>query len=151
MCCRLPVEVNAEPTSQPSTQARDGIPTAAAGSAALEPRLRAHDRPARRSIRAINASMVEIDRKFAGVISDAGIMISNSASTASIRSTMSIELRPASVSWSSTDTGREIEFFARICVTSSTNRALRNPVLRSNISLRPESSTALKGYIGGTV
>jgi hypothetical protein len=58
----------------------------------------AYSREIRGSILTINASMVEIDRKFVGVISDAGIRISNSASTASIRLIISIELSPASLS-----------------------------------------------------
>ena len=87
-------------------------------------------------------SIVEIERKLAGVMSDAGIMISNSASTAIIRLTMSSEVRPASLSWSSIDGDRVIEFFDSICLTSSTNRSLGKPVLRSGISSLPESSEA---------
>src|SRR6266480_859713 len=96
-------------------------------------------RAARAAILRIKASIVEIERKLAGVMSDAGIMISNSASTAIIRLTMSSEVRPASLSWSSIDGDRVIEFFDSICLTSSTNRSLGKPVLRSGISSFPES------------
>jgi hypothetical protein len=89
--------------------------------------------------------MVEIERKFSGVISDAGIITSNSASTASIRLTMSIEVSPISVSWSSVDTGRVIEFFVSISLTRASNRSLGTPVPGSSISSLPESSGALKG------
>ncbi len=74
-------------------------------------------RAARAAILRIKASIVEIERKLAGVMSDAGIMISNSASTAIIRLTMSSEVRPASLSWSSIDGDRVIEFFDSICLT----------------------------------
>ena len=45
-------------------------------------------------------------------------MISNSASTASIRLTISIELKPTWESCSSTNIDRVIECFARISLTS---------------------------------
>ncbi len=53
--------------------------------------------------------IVEIDRKFAGVMSISGISRSNSASTESIRLTISSEVRPTSRRSSSELTGRLIE------------------------------------------
>jgi len=45
------------------------------------------------AILTIKASIVEMERKFAGVMSDAGIVMPNSASTAIIRLTMSSEVQ----------------------------------------------------------
>src|SRR3989441_13194419 len=92
------------------------------------------------AILAIKASIVEMERKFAGVMSDAGIVMPNSASTAIIRLTMSSEVRPASLSWSWIDGARVSEVFDSICVTSSMNRSLGRPVLAPGISSLPESS-----------
>src|SRR5437667_9388388 len=94
------------------------------------------------AILTIKASIVEMERKFAGVMSDAGIVMPNSASTAIIRLTMSSEVRPASLSWSSIDGARLIELFDSICMTSSINRSLGRPVPPPGISSFPESSDA---------
>src|SRR5205823_5011043 len=92
------------------------------------------------AILTIKASIVEMERKFAGVMSDAGIVMPNSASTAIIRLTMSSEVRPASLSWSWIDGARVIELFDSICMTSSINRSLGRPVLPPGFSSLPESS-----------
>jgi hypothetical protein len=108
-----------------------------------QPRLPDQGREIREMIPAIMTSIVEIDRKCAGVISEVGIMMSNSASIPNIRLTMSIEVNPACASSSSTDRGRVIEFFARISSTSRVNRSLDVPGLRFSISTFSESSSPL--------
>ncbi len=72
--------------------------------------------------RAIIRCSVPTDLKFSGVISDCGIVKSNSASTPSIRLTMSIEVSPISASRESGSNSTTIEFCSRMALTSATVR-----------------------------
>src|ERR1700730_16883046 len=67
-------------------------------------------------------SSVATDWKFSGVILSCGMVKSNSASTPSIRLTMSIEVSPISTSGASAVTSAEIEFCSRIPFTRITIR-----------------------------
>lgn len=79
-----------------------------------------------------------IERKLTGVISEAGIMMSNSASILNIRPTMSSEVRPSCANSSWCEMGSAIERFARISATNHNKRSLIEPVLRSDMSFFPD-------------
>lgn len=70
-----------------------------------------------------NLLMVEIDRKFAGVMSDMGIIRSNSDSTNSTSLTVSSEVSPTSIRTSSAQTDRLIERSSNTCWTTVTTRS----------------------------
>jgi hypothetical protein len=72
--------------------------------------------------RVINLLMVEIDWKLAGVISEMGIIRSNSDSTSSTSLTVSRDVRPTSIRLSSAQIGRVIERSSNTCWMTATTR-----------------------------
>jgi hypothetical protein len=96
-------------------------------------------------IPAIIRSTDAIERKLAGVISKAGIMMSNSASILNINSTMSSEVKPSCANSSSPEIGSGTERFARISATNRNKRSSTEPVLRSGMSFFPAWSIPFDG------
>jgi hypothetical protein len=79
--------------------------------------------------------MVEIDRKFAGVMSDIGIIRSNSDSTSSTILTVSSEVRPTSARISSAQTDRSMERSSKTCWTTVTIRSSGEKVCSLDFTL----------------
>jgi hypothetical protein len=75
-----------------------------------------------------------IEWKFVGVIREAGIMTSNSASILSINATMSSEVKPSCANSPSSEIDTLIERVARISATSRNKRPLIEPASRPDMS-----------------